>query len=107
MPIWADLRLERSRSYRSLDLVGEVRSSGEVRDVVFVGEEASRWDTDAWSIIVRTADGVYLWLDHQAKAYAELDLPLKLEDLLTDFEKDCMTLATEALGRYSDRYVDR
>lgn len=92
-----DIRLERTRTYRNLDSAGQVRSSGEARDVVFVGEGVARWDTDAWSVMVRTRTGVYLWLDHKAKAYAELSLPLELEDLLTDFEKDCVKSAPMAL----------
>ncbi|MCP3963341.1 MAG: hypothetical protein GY719_36345 [bacterium] len=89
-PSAADLRLERSGLLQWLDSDGKVSSSEERGEVVFVGESAARVDAGTGSAIARTDDGVFLWLDHEAKEYAELPLPLKLEDLLTDEERTCL-----------------
>ena len=97
VPSTADLRLERTRSIQMLDRDGEVDSSRERAEVVFIGESSARLDLGSESAIVRVDEGVFLWLDHGAKAYAELALPLKLEDLFTDEEKSCLRLYSQAL----------
>ena len=96
-PSAADLRLDRSRSIQMLDQDGNVGHSEQRTEVVFIGESSARVDFGSESAIVRLADGVYLWLDHEAEAYAEVALPLKLEDLLTLEEQECLRRFPQAL----------
>ncbi len=97
LPATADMRLERLKFDEKIDSDGKSESSRERTDVVFVGKNSVRLDTGSDSTIVRLDDGVYLYLDHAAKAYAEIALPLKLEDLLTKREKACLSQLPQAL----------
>ncbi len=89
VPSAADLRLERIRTVERPGRSGEVLSR-EHSEVIFIGDSSARYDTGPHSFIVRADDGKFLWLNHEAKTYAEVSLPLKLEDLFTAQERDCV-----------------
>ncbi len=96
-PIKADLRLERMRTVEVLDRAGNVDSSRERTEMVFIGERSARLDLGPGSVIVRMDDGIYLWLDHPAKAYVEVTLPLTLESFLTDQEQQCFQQSSQSV----------
>lgn len=83
-----ELRVERKRSDESFNAAsGESIIKREQIEVLFISESAARLDTESVSIIVR--DDVFVWVDHDAKAYVEIILPLQMEDLLGSAEQDC------------------
>ena len=94
----AELRVERLQTDERSSFDGELKRREERTQFVFVAEGAVRFDNGPTSIIVRLEDGVYIHLDHGTKTYAELTLPLKLEDLLTDQEKACLRQFPQALA---------
>ncbi len=92
----ADLRLERTRLLEGPGRNGEVFRR-ELSEVIFVGDSSARFDTGPHSFIVRSGDGKFLWLNHEARTYAEVSLPLKLEDLFTEQERECVRNFPRAL----------
>jgi Domain of unknown function (DUF4412) len=94
-----DLRLERRRlDQRFGEDAAEEKASRELLEVLFISARSARLDSGTTSAIVRVDDGVFLWIDHDAKAYAELTLPLRMEDLLTDEEQECVRHFPQALA---------
>ncbi len=86
----ADLRLEHQRSFEAINLQGETVFQHEMTEVVFLSEQAARYDARIGSFIVRTEDGIFLWLDHEARTFAEARLPVTMEELLSDDDKKCI-----------------
>ncbi|MEM7355778.1 MAG: hypothetical protein AAF657_33490 [Acidobacteriota bacterium] len=91
------MRIERVLKEESATPSGEVRIN-EREEVVWVGESSARLDARSASTIVRLADGVFVHLDHSAKAYVEVALPMKLEDFFSPQEKECLRQSPQALA---------
>ncbi len=96
LPGAADLRIERAGT--AFDPDDEADTRREWTDVLFVGAGGVRRDLPSFSTIVRAGADTYVHIDHQAKAYAEVTLPLKLEELLTETELECLRRQPFALA---------
>ncbi len=113
LPATADLRIERTRT--AFDPGAKADSIREWADTLFIGASGVRWDLPSTSTIVRTDTRTYVHIDHQARAYAEVPMPLKLEDLLTAEELECLRrpplalvdLAAEVTMTGESRLIDR
>ena len=87
----ADLLIERTRTIQILDDAGQVDSSREWPDILYASDIGVRWDARSTSTIVRADGDTLVYVDHRAKSYAEVTLPLRLEDLLTIEETECLS----------------
>ncbi len=96
LPSAADLRIERTGL--AFDPEDEVGTRREWADVLFVGAGGVRRDLPSFSTIIRAGEDTYVHIDHRAKAYAEVPVPLKLEDLLTERDLKCLRWQPLALA---------
>ena len=93
-PCAADLRIERTKIAVDPDSEDDAR---EWPDVLFIGVDGVRRDLASTSVIVRSDADTYIHIDHDARAYVEVPLPLRLEDLLTEADATCLSRSPLAL----------
>lgn len=92
----ADWRVEGTRVFEGPERDGE-KFRRQSTEVIYVGDGSARYDSGPYSYILRSGDGKLFWLNHQTRTYAEVSLPLKLEELFTAQERDCVQSFPQAL----------